>query len=436
MTLVGILMILDARTIHASLSKRVSGNLVFWDQNRGFDVIAANADVFSDVSPFWYRVEADGRVVPFTTDWGTSYEDPAILSFLRAKGILVIPTVANVLNGVWDGALVSGIINDPVLTTVNISSLVQLAVTKEYDGIDLDYENLSASDRPAFTDFVSQLAVALHAYGKLLTVNVYGKTAEPGTWNGPQAQDWSAIGQVVDQVRIMTYEYHWSTSGPGPISPIDWVSDVLAFARSTIPAQKIMQGIPLYGYDWVDQSGVDHVWEEAMALAKQYGATINWDATSASPWFEYLAKRTRHTVWFENASSVDAKLLLNTAYSVGGVSFWRLGGEDQGTWSALRTRFGGTGPTLDSAAPTVTISWPVDGGSLLKTQRIEALASDNIGVARVEFYVNDALLATDTAAPYVIYWNTRRTPPGAVVIKAVAYDASGNSATDTVTATR
>jgi hypothetical protein len=90
----------------------------------------------------------------------------------------------------------------------------------------------------------------------------------------------------------------------------------------------------------------------------------------------------------------------------------------------------------DSIAPTVTISSPVNGGSLLKKQRIEALAGDNIGVVRVGFYVNDALLAIDTAAPYIVYWNTRRTAPGAVVIKAVAYDGRGNSATDTVTTTR
>ncbi len=435
--LAALLVVLDPRTMHASLSKRVSGNLVFWDQSRGFDVILANADIFSDISPFWYHVATDGRVIPYTTNSGTSYEDPSILSFLRANGILVIPTVTNILNGVWDGALVSRIIADPVLTTVNVSSLVQLAVTNGYDGIDLDYENLSASDRPAFTTFVNQLAGALHAEGKLLTMNVYAKTAEPGTWSGPQAQDWWAIGQVADQVRIMTYEYHWSTSGPGPISPIDWVGSVLAFARTTIPAQKIIQGLPLYGYDWVGQSGVDVVWEEAMALARQYGATLTWDAASASPWFEYVAKRTRHTVWFENASSVDAKLQVNIGNDVGGVSVWRLGGQDPETWSALRTRFGGgTGPGLDSVAPTVSITSPLNGGLLLKTQRIEALASDNVGVARVEFYVNEALLATDTATPYVVYWNTRRTAPGSYVIKAVAYDASGNSATATVTTTR
>jgi GH18 family chitinase len=234
----------------------------------------------------------------------------------------------------------------------------------------------------------------------------------------------------------MTYEYHWSTSGPGPISPIAWVNDVLAFARATIPSEKIIQGVPLYGYDWVGQSGVDVVWEQAMALARQYGAAVKWDAASASPWFEYMANRTWHTVWFENASSVDAKLQVNIGYGVGGVSFWRLGGQDPGTWPALRARFGGTGPGPDSIAPVVTITSPVNGGSVLKTQRIEAIASDNIGVVRVEFYINDALLASDTASPYVAYWNTRRTAPGTYVIKAVAYDASGNSAAATVTATR
>jgi large repetitive protein len=72
----------------------------------------------------------------------------------------------------------------------------------------------------------------------------------------------------------------------------------------------------------------------------------------------------------------------------------------------------------------------------LKTQRIEVLASDDISVLRVEFYIDDALFATDTSAPYVVYWNTRRTAPGAYVNKAIAYDASGHSAAAAVTVTR
>jgi spore germination protein len=247
--------------VDASPLERVSGNLVFWDQTRGFETIVANRDLFTEISPFWYRVLSDGRVVPYVDAWGATYEDPAIVAFLKSNGILVIPTVANVVDGMWDGALVGRIIRDPQLTRTNVDALVSLAVSKGYDGIDLDYEDLAASDRIAFTAFVTSLAQGLHAQGKLLTVNVYAKTSEPGTWEGPRAQDWQAIGAVADQVRIMAYEYHWSGSGPGPIAPIDWVRDVLAFARSTIPAGRIVHGVPLYGYDWGKGPGVDHVWE-------------------------------------------------------------------------------------------------------------------------------------------------------------------------------
>jgi spore germination protein len=161
-------------------------------------------------------------------------------AFLRAHGILVLQTVANIINGVCGmGRLSARSSPNPQLRTVNITNLVNLAITGGYDGIDLDYENLRATDRTAFTTFVREVASALHAQGKLLTVNVYAKTSEPGTWDGPRAQDWQAIGQVADQVRIMTYEYSWSTSSAGPISPVNWVNDVIAFARSQIAPEKI-----------------------------------------------------------------------------------------------------------------------------------------------------------------------------------------------------
>jgi spore germination protein YaaH len=420
----------------AAVGKRVSGNLVFWDQSRGFDAVAANADLFSEISPFWYHVDVDGRVIPYTTAAGTTYEDPAILSFLRSNGILVIPTVANIVDGVWNGALASGIINDPVLSALNITSLVDLAVDRGYDGIDLDYENLRAADRAVFTAFVDRLAAALHAHGKILTVNVYAKTSEPGSWDGPQAQDWSALGSSADQVRIMTYEYSWSTSTAGPISPVGWVTDVIAFARTVIPPAKIMQGVPFYGYDWVGQRGTELVWVDATALASRSGSTIYWDSASASPWFQYLVKSTLHTVWFENNSSVAAKLAVTDASDIGGVTLWRLGGEDPGIWPALRQQFGAPPPSPDVTPPTVILTSPVDGAAITKKITIAAQALDEVRVAKVEFAVNGAVLAVDTQAPYAVGWNTRNAVRGPNIITATAFDSSGNTATAQVTVYR
>ena len=56
----------------------------------------------------------------------------------------------------------------------------------------------------------------------------------------------------------------------------------------------------------------------------------------------------------------------------------------------------------------------------------DGLATDNVGVVRVELLVDGALTATATSAPFTTRWNTRKAPPGAHVLQVKAYDAAGN----------
>jgi hypothetical protein len=214
---------------------------------------------------------------------------------------------------------------------------------------------------------------------------------------------------------------------------VNWVNDVIAYATSQISPAKIVQGIPFYGYDWVGQRGMDLVWTQAMDLASRFAAPLMWDSASASPWFEYVSGSARHTVWFENGSSVGAKLGVARIHDIGGIAMWRLGGEDPANWSAVRAEFGGTPPPPDTIPPSVSISSPADGASLARKQRIEAQATDNVRVARVEFYANGSLLSVDTSSPYSATWNTQRANKGTNVIETVAYDSSGNFAGAQVT---
>ena len=94
--------------------------------------------------------------------------------------------------------------------------------------------------------------------------------------------------------------------------------------------------------------------------------------------------------------------------------------------SALVTVTIANGTPPDTTPPTVSISSPT-GGNVSGTVTVSASASDNVGVARVDFYVNGGLVDTDSAAPYQYSWNTTSLPNGAAQLKAVAYDAAGNS---------
>jgi spore germination protein len=306
----------------------------YWDQQRGFASVRRNLDLIDEVSPFWYSLDRQGRVV-LADDENTTI-DKATVRFLQRRGIRVLPTVTSLRNGDWAPELVSGMLADPAAVDRHVRALTALAVEEGYDGIDLDYEDLRAADREPFTAFLGRLAGALHAEGKLLTTSVHPKVSDSGYDERNVAQDYRAIGAAVDQVRVMTYDHSWETSPPGAVAPARWVEDVIAWTVTQIPPEKVVLGAVLLGYDWVDGRGstVDH--ERAVALARRYGAEIGRDRDRA-PWFRYRDDSGRtHEVWWEDAQSAAIKLRLVSKYGLGGAFFWNLGREDPAVWPAAR----------------------------------------------------------------------------------------------------
>jgi hypothetical protein len=84
----------------------------------------------------------------------------------------------------------------------------------------------------------------------------------------------------------------------------------------------------------------------------------------------------------------------------------------------------------DTTAPAVTIASPAEGSTVAGTATISATASDNVGVAGVQFKLDGANLgAEDTTSPYSISWNTTVVPNGPHTLTAVARDAAGNTTT-------
>jgi spore germination protein len=150
------------------------------------------------------------------------------------------------------------------------------------------------------------------------------------------AQNFAAIGRVANQVRIMAYDYHWATSAPGPVAPLPWVRSVLKYAKSQIPAHKIILGVPLYGYDWSGGNAQAVTWLQALRLARAHHVTARYDTSAQAPWFSYTdSSGRRHVVWFENQASSTAKFDVALGSQIGGVYLWMFGYEEPGTWPAL-----------------------------------------------------------------------------------------------------
>src|SRR5207245_2284110 len=80
----------------------------------------------------------------------------------------------------------------------------------------------------------------------------------------------------------------------------------------------------------------------------------------------------------------------------------------------------------DTTPPSVSITSPANGSTVSGKISVTASATDNVGVTKVEFYVDGTLLATDTSSPWTFSWDTSLAVAGNHTLSVKAYDAQGN----------
>jgi spore germination protein len=331
----------------------IVSSMPYWNIGQSTSVVLANRSAFSEASPWMYGLASDGQITTqYVPDQSAAVARD--LRQLRAKGLRIVPTIANITGGRWSYQPVARMLHSPTLRDEQVAAIVALVVGHNYAGIDIDYENLQADDRQVFTTFVARLAAALHAENRILSVALFAKTTDAGYAPRNVAQDYAAIGRVVDQMRLMAYDYHWAGSAPGPVAPVSWISAVLRYAKTQMPASKIVLGVPLYGYNWSDGQGSGLSWRQASQLAVQHHATVRYDTTAQAPWLSYTdSSGHMHTVWFENAASSKAKFALARQAGIAGVYLWMFGSADTGTWRALRHVLPTSGPSALTTSKAV-----------------------------------------------------------------------------------
>jgi len=302
---------------------RFLGWVVEYDQASASD-FSSNAAAFTWVSPTGMFIDEDGKL--------QGRMPGGISQAARNNGVLNLPLVAN---RNFNRQIAHKVLTDAETRSSVIDQLTRFIQDGEYDGVNIDFEDVPESDRDHLTDFMRLLADRLRPEGKLTTIDVPAKTYDATTgWAG--AFDYRALGEICDLVIIMVYDYHWSTSGPGPISPLGWFEDVVKYSTSVIPKEKLVIGIPFYGYDWpAGGSATGLSFSQALAIAESVARPIAFDENSGEYTFAYSRGGVRREVWFQGAKSTELRLQLLGRYGLNQVAAWRIGQEDPRTWEVI-----------------------------------------------------------------------------------------------------
>ena len=403
--------VLPANAATTNPPRRImSGWLPYWTTDQSTQRVVANADLFNEVSPFWFSAVASGSGLTITSQIDAATRS-RLGGQLNSRGISVVPTVTD---GTRPGVMAAQIRGAKTRAAL-VAQLVALTNQPHVNGVDLDWENFAFRDghaswpttRPAWIGFINALGSALHKRHKILAVTTpplydAGQTMSSGYW----VYAWAPIASSIDRLRIMTYDYH--TDVPGPIAPFNWVNKVAAFAVTQVPAGKVELGVAAYGRDWVARqpdgslnvSGVcpvnnppdlkSHEFPSALvpSILSANGLTaknVRWDSLSQERTFTFVkvyagldsahkktSCRIMHEIWYDDVSSALSRSRLVYRYHLRGLAQWTVGGEAAALWPKLRTYARSIAPKLTK----LSLSAPVDViyGSPLRL-RLRALSA-------------------------------------------------------------
>jgi spore germination protein len=290
------------------------------------------------LSIFSYQVRADGSLV--------SINDSELTTLSRQYKTASLMVVTNIKEGgSFDSELAHTILSDENIQNKLLDNIVKVLNDKRYHGLNIDFEYLYPRDKENYNKFLKKAVDKLRPLGYSVSTAVAPKTSADQKGLLYEAHDYQAHGKILDHVIIMTYEWGYTFGPPLPVAPYNLVEEVIQYAVKEIPSNKILMGIPNYGYDWtlpfVKGTAARSISNtEAIKLASEVGAQIKFDERAKSPYFNYFDKnRKQHIVWFEDARSIEAKLTLVEKYNLGGVSYWTINTFFPQNWVVLESMY-------------------------------------------------------------------------------------------------
>ena len=300
-------------------------------------IIREDGRYLTYLSPFAYLIKEDGTLQPI--------DDVPAIQAAQAEKVIPMMAITNFTSTSRGENLASIVLNSPQTVERLLTEIIRLMKEKEYQGLNIDLENVLPTDREAYNRFLQRTVNRLHSEGFFVSTAVAPKTTGQQTGLLYEAHDYAAHGRIVDFVILMTYEWGYRKGPPQPISPLDQIKLVLDYAVTVIPREKIYFGFQIYARDWLlphleGQEAETVSCQEAISRAARYGTVIQYDWVAQAPFFRYTDDQGRgHEVWFEDARSAQAKFNTVKNYNLGGISYWALGYPFPQNWVLLEDNF-------------------------------------------------------------------------------------------------
>lgn len=368
--LIGILFVLflPGPAKAAPLPFEVTAWIPYWRADKGMIDAFSHLQSVTSLMPFGYIVQDDGSLHDaFGLNNASSTATSTLLfAAARAAKVKIIPTV------MWsDSVAMDHILRSTTSRIALEDAITALVKENNFDGIDIDFESKFSQTRPYFSLFLKGLYMRMGKKFVYCTIEPRtppssAYTVIPDKIN--YANDFVAFNKYCDRVQIMTYDQgtidlklnavaNAAAIPYVPVADVKWVEKVITLAAQTISKNKIIIGVPTYGYEYdliplsqgyryarhwsfnpryatdiAQALGITPIRNAAGEMSFTYAPTTTPQTASAMP-------DPPRIVWWSDAGAINDKILLAQKLGVRGIAIFKIdGGEDSGLWDILPTK--------------------------------------------------------------------------------------------------
>lgn len=336
--------------VYTNISKDYTINMawhVVTNQSANEKVLQTIADTkgLTTISPTWFTIaDTDGNI--------NSLASSQYVNYAHQSNIEVWALVRD-----FDGGIGSYEESYEVLSHTSkrenlVNQLIAEALQTGIDGINVDFEKISAEGGEHYIQFIRELSVKCRQNGLVLSVDNY----VPKTYNAHYHIE--EQGKVADYVIIMGYDEHYSGSyESGSVASLNFVKEGIEATLNAVPKEKVINAVPFFTRLWKEVPKTEEeLAEEAGTEAAEYsvkvtsealgmeaaeqaiadaGAQTTVDEATKQNYAQWEADGATYKIWLEDETALEEKLKLMKEYKLAGTAAWRLGFEKSSVWELI-----------------------------------------------------------------------------------------------------
>ncbi len=305
------------------------------------NILSKTLPYLSYLSIFDYRTVENGELNG-TTD------DLEIIQAAKAFGVLPLLLMTTIsVQGEVNLELTYNILINEELQNKLFDNVMRVVKENGYSGVNISAQYITAANQNLFYNYTKNISDRLHQEGYLAFLTVNPKIDTFNSQVTFESIDYSILEGLVDAIIFLQYKWGINNTPPAPVISISNIKIFLDYVLMQVKPEKIINGIATLGYIWelpyvpgfsrINSLTID----SSINLARQVGATIEFDEESQTPYFNYsnANDNTQYIVWFVDARTIDslAKLLQNNG--IIGTGIWNIMSYFTQLWLVLNSQY-------------------------------------------------------------------------------------------------